>query len=78
MEFNNPNKFLKLAIGNTVTIKLKWGMVYQGKFEAFDSYMNVKLSGAEEWVGEKKIGNLGNILIRCNNIIYIAEIYHTT
>jgi small nuclear ribonucleoprotein F len=78
MDLNNPNIFLKLVTGKSVNIKLKWGMVYRGKLEAVDYYMNVRLSEAEEWIGEKKIGNLGHILIRCNNIIYIAENFQAT
>ena len=69
----NPKNLLSSFCGKSVNISLKWGIVYKGVLESFDSYMNIKINGAEEWVNEKKIGNLGQILIRCNNIAYIAQ-----
>jgi small nuclear ribonucleoprotein F len=69
----NPNSYLKSLSGKYVSVKLKWGMIYKGKLESFDSYMNLRLSATEEWIDGKHIGNLGQILIRCNNIIYISE-----
>jgi len=72
MQIINPSKYLFSLIGRIVKIKLKWGMVYQGVLRAFDSYMNVRLDDAEEWIGGEKLGNLGQILIRCNNITYIS------
>jgi small nuclear ribonucleoprotein F len=64
---------LKNLIGKTVKVKLKWGMVYHGKLVAFDSYMNIRLDQTEEWIENVHIGNLGQILIRCNNISYLSE-----
>lgn len=37
-----------------------------------DSYMNVQLSGAEEWIDGRSQGALGQVLIRCNNVLWIA------
>lgn len=71
----NPNIYLESLIGKYVKIKLKWGMTYQGILRAFDFYMNIRLDKAEEWVGGNKLGNLGEILIRCNNITYISELH---
>ena len=31
----------------------------------------VQLAGAEEWIGGRMLGNLGEVLIRCNNVLYI-------
>ncbi len=36
-----------------------------------DSYMNLQLANSEEWIGGKFAGNLGEVLIRCNNVLHI-------
>ena len=74
MEIINPNKFLNSLEAKIVKIKLKWGTSYQGKLESYDSYMNIRLNETEEWIDDVYMGNLGQILIRCNNIAYISEV----
>ena len=39
-----------------------------------DSYMNLQLASSEEWIGGKLAGNLGEVLIRCNNVLYIRGV----
>lgn len=39
-----------------------------------DQYMNVQLDKAVEYIDEQNKGPLGEILIRCNNILYISGI----
>ena len=29
------------------------------------------MAGTEEWIGGRMLGNLGEVLIRCNNVLYI-------
>lgn len=70
---NNPQPFLKKLLKNFVRVKLKWGMEYKGVLESYDIYMNVHLKEVEEWVNNDKIGLLNEILIRCNNILYVAH-----
>ena len=36
--------------------------------------MNVQLTNSEEIIDGKKKGELGEILIRCNNILFVREI----
>lgn len=57
-----------------VVIRLKWGIEYHGKMASFDKYMNVQLLDAEEFMEGQCKGALGEILIRCNNVLYIREI----
>ena len=38
---------------------------------AVDSYMNLQLENTEEYINEEFAGNLGQVLIRCNNVLYL-------
>lgn len=56
-------------------MKLKWGMDYKGYLVSIDNYMNLQLANTEEYVEGKNTGvNLGEVLIRCNNILYIRGV----
>ena len=66
-------QFLNDLIGKIVVIKLKWGMEYKGILKSRDQYMNFLLSNAEEWMNGKKKGDVGEVLIRCNNVLYISN-----
>jgi small nuclear ribonucleoprotein F len=60
----NPRPFLQNLVGKEVNVKIKWGQEYTGRLVSTDSYMNIQLSGAEEWAGGESKGVLGQVLIR--------------
>ncbi|OQR81576.1 small nuclear ribonucleoprotein F, partial [Thraustotheca clavata] len=68
----NPKPFLAGLTGKAVLVKLKWGMEYQGDLVSVDSYMNLQLANTEEYVNGNKTGHLGEVLIRCNNVLYVC------
>ncbi|CEO94939.1 Sm protein F [Plasmodiophora brassicae] len=70
----NPKPFLADLTGKPVAVKLKWGMEYRGFLVSTDAYMNLQLASTEEWIDSKFAENLGEILIRCNNVLYIRGI----
>ena len=70
----NPKPFLTNLTGNLVIVKLKWGMEYKGLLMSIDSYMNLQLGNTEEYIEGQFAGNLGEVLIRCNNVMYIREL----
>jgi small nuclear ribonucleoprotein F len=35
--------------------------------------MNFQLSETEEWINEELAGELGDVMIRCNNVLYVRE-----
>jgi len=71
----NPKPFLNDLTGKPVLVKLKWGMDYKGYLVSIDNYMNLQLANTEEYVEGKNTGvNLGEVLIRCNNILYIRGV----
>lgn len=67
----NPKPFLIDLTGLIVKVKLKWGMEYQGRLESSDAYMNLQLSETEEFIDGQFAGFLGEVLIRCNNVLYV-------
>ena len=69
----NPTPFLNLLKGKKVIVRLKWGHEYKGILLASDKYMNVQLLNTEEWYQGECKGIIGEILIRCNNVLYIRE-----
>ena len=69
----NPKPFLANLTGQEVIVRSKWGQEYKGVLTSIDSYMNLQLANTEEWVGGELAGNLGEVLIRCNNVMYIRE-----
>jgi len=36
-----------------------------------DAYMNLQLASTEEFIDGQSTGNLGEVLIRCNNVLYL-------
>ncbi|KAF1744714.1 hypothetical protein MXB_1622 [Myxobolus squamalis] len=48
-------------------------MEYKGFLISVDPYMNLQLAKAEEYIDDEFTGNLGEILIRCNNVLYIRD-----
>mmetsp|Transcript_54031 Transcript_54031/g.161744 ORF Transcript_54031/g.161744 Transcript_54031/m.161744 type:complete len:95 (+) Transcript_54031:249-533(+) len=67
----NPKPFLADLTGKIVRIRLKWGQEYQGLLASSDAYMNLQLDKTEEYIDGKFAGALGEVLIRCNNVLYI-------
>lgn len=51
--------------------RLKWGMEYKGVLLSVDSYMNLQLANTEEYINGELTGNLGETLVRCNNVLFI-------
>jgi small nuclear ribonucleoprotein F len=60
-------------VGQAVCIKLKWGQEYCGLLTSFDSYQNFQLSSTQEWIDGEMKGELGEVMIRCNNVLYVRE-----
>ncbi|XP_011695222.1 PREDICTED: small nuclear ribonucleoprotein F [Wasmannia auropunctata] len=70
----NPKPFLNGLTGKAVMVKLKWGHEYKGYLVSVDGYMNLQLASTEEHIDGNCTGNLGEVLIRCNNVMYIRGV----
>ncbi|KAG1832924.1 hypothetical protein EV424DRAFT_1366196 [Suillus variegatus] len=70
----NPKPFMQELTGKPVFVKLKWGLEYKGFLVSTDGYMNLQLANTEEFQDGKSNGALGEVFIRCNNVLYIMSI----
>lgn len=71
----NPKPFLESLKGQRVVVRLKWAETdYTGTLESYDSYMNLQLRNADEIINKEKKGTLDEVLIRCNNVMWIAPV----
>ncbi|EGP84625.1 unnamed protein product [Zymoseptoria tritici ST99CH_3D7] len=68
----NPRPMLQALVNQDVLIRIKWGQEYTGRLVSVDSYMNVQLGNAKEWKDGDEQGDLGQVLIRCNNVLWIS------
>lgn len=60
-------------INEEVIVRLKWGQTeYKGILVSVDSYMNIQLNNTEEYIDRKQTGTLGQVLIRCNNVLWVS------
>lgn len=57
--------------GKTVLLRLRNTQTIQGTLKDFDIHMNLTLENAED-VTEEKHENLGNILLRGDNVLLIS------
>ena len=55
-----------------IAVMLKDGCEYRGKMVRCDGYMNIILEGATESRSDQLVANYGKVLLRGNNILYIA------
>ncbi|KAK6457965.1 uncharacterized protein RJT20DRAFT_27922 [Scheffersomyces xylosifermentans] len=73
----NPKPFLKTLINKLVIVRLKWNKTeYKGTLISIDNYMNFQLDNTYEVIheeGKNKEELIGEIFIRCNNVLFIRE-----
>ncbi|KAI0773878.1 hypothetical protein C8Q74DRAFT_1200379, partial [Fomes fomentarius] len=74
----NPKPFMQELTGKPVYVRLKWGLEYKGFLVSTDGYMNLQLANTEEFQDGKSNGALGEVFIRCNNVLYIISFHPCT
>lgn len=63
---------LLYRVNKDIVVRLKWGETeYKGRLVSTDSYMNIQLTNAQEFIDQKFTSDLGQILIRCNNVLWV-------
>ncbi|KAL0263902.1 UNVERIFIED_CONTAM: hypothetical protein PYX00_011028 [Menopon gallinae] len=73
-EFENPKQFLLRKVNRKVEVVLKWGQSYEGVLVCTDDYFNILLEHAVEKIDGTVAGDVGKILIRCNNIFLVKDV----
>lgn len=70
-------EFLSDIIGKTVNVKLASGLLYSGRLESIDGFMNVALSSATEHYesdNNKLLNKFNNdVFLRGTQVMYISE-----
>ncbi|PSN72968.1 small nuclear ribonucleo protein F [Corynespora cassiicola Philippines] len=70
----NPRPMLASLVDRDIVVRLKWGDTeYKGRLVSVDLYMNIQLANTEEFIDGKSSGTLGQVLIRCNNVLWIGD-----
>jgi small nuclear ribonucleoprotein F len=67
-------KLTRGRVDKEIVVRLKWGETeYKGRLISVDLYMNIQLSDTEEFIDGTSSGTLGQVLIRCNNVLWIGK-----
>lgn len=59
-------------VGKQILVRLKSDLGYTGQLEKMDVQMNLILTGSVEHDRSKEVSNLGTVIIRGNNILYVS------
>ncbi len=63
------------SVNKEIAVRLKWGQTeYRGILVSIDSYMNIQLTNTQEYIDQKMTATLGQVLIRCNNVLWIQGV----
>jgi len=67
-----PLNVLIKQLSSNISITLKNGIEYRGNMVKCDGHMNIILEGATELMKDQLVANYGSVLVRGNNVLYIA------
>lgn len=61
-------------MNHRIIVTLKFNNTqYRGTLISSDNYFNIQLKDAEEWIQGESKGVVGEIFIRCNNVLWISK-----
>lgn len=72
LENKKPLYALKSFLNKQVYVKLKNDLSYVGTLDKYDLQMNLIILNTVEYERNKTVRNLGKVIIRGNNILYVA------
>ena len=65
-------RVLERSLGKTVLIKLRGGRTLRGTLEGFDQHVNLYMKDSEEVTDPMNVIEIGNIVLRGDNVIMIS------
>lgn len=66
-----PLKILEKAQDSIIILRLKDGTEYKGRLKEIDSYMNMIIEDATEFMDGAAVAKYSEIFIRGNNLLFI-------
>jgi len=72
MAEKRPFDILNASLDKSVLIRLKGGVEVRGKMASYDVHMNLVLEGAEQLEEGEVKRKLGTMLLRGDNVVFIA------
>lgn len=65
---------MRELINKPIVVTLKFNKTqYKGELVSTDNYFNLQLRNAEEFISGSSKGKVGDIFIRCNNVLWIGK-----
>lgn len=75
---NRPLDVLNESLNTNVIAKLKGGKIFKGELKGYDIHMNLVLDNVTEIKEENIIGKYDTLVVRGDNIVYVAPLGNTT
>jgi small nuclear ribonucleoprotein len=67
-----PLDILNESLNKPVLVKLKDGRAFRGELQGYDIHMNLVLDKAEEMAEGTVVRNVGSMIVRGDNVVYIS------
>jgi len=69
---NRPLDTLNDVLNESVLVRLKGSREFRGTLQGYDIHMNLVLEGAEELVDGDAIRQIGTVVMRGDNVVYVS------
>jgi small nuclear ribonucleoprotein len=67
-----PLDILNEALQSPVIVRIRGGREIRGELQGYDLHMNLVLDNAEETIEDKENRQLGTVILRGDNVVYIS------
>jgi small nuclear ribonucleoprotein len=67
-----PLDILNEALQSPVIVRIRGGREIRGELQGYDLHLNLVLDNAEETIEDKENRQLGTVILRGDNVVYIS------